>query len=136
MWIPGEKTSLVVLPPQIDHGIHQIRFGQLGSRDRGPLVAAVGVRRDRDAVLGEHGTDRLDAELAPVVVEIGDDYRSRRSSSAWAKNADAVFRISLARRSSAFSFVNRAFSSASDSPDDSTGRPSRPPRSNSAGSPG
>lgn len=39
-------------------------------------------------------------------------YLSRRSSSAWAKNADAVFRISFARRSSAFSWRSRASTAA------------------------
>ena len=36
-------------------------------------------------------------------VDVGDGYFSRRSSSAWAKNALASFSISLARRSSLFS---------------------------------
>jgi hypothetical protein len=54
-------------------------------------------------VLGQHGADRLDPETVPVGVDVAEFYLSRRSSSAWAKNADAVFNISFARRSSATS---------------------------------
>lgn len=50
--------------------------------DRDGLVDIVRGRRDRDAVLGEHGTDRLDAESLPVGVDVGHDHLSRRSSSA------------------------------------------------------
>src|SRR4051794_28514668 len=118
----ADSVQLPVLPPQSHDGIHQIRVLQVGIGNRGPLAGMVSVRRNRYIVLGEHGTDRLDAEPLPVIVDVGDDYRSRRSSSAWAKKADAVFRISFARRSSAFSFFRRAFSSASDNPEGSTGR--------------
>ena len=54
-------------------------------------------------MLGEHPADRLDPEPVPVVVDEGDYLGSRGSSSA-AKKADAAFKISLARRSSTFSF--------------------------------
>src|SRR3954471_23055148 len=118
----ADSVQLLVLPPQSHDGIHQIRVLQVGIGNRGLLAGMVSVRRNRYIVLCEHGTDRLDAKLAPVVVDVGDDYRSRRSSSAWAKNADAVFRISFARRSSAFSFFKRAFSSVRDNPDGPTGR--------------
>ena len=47
--------------------------------------------------------DRLDPVLASMRVDERDQYFPRRSSSAWAKNADALRRISLARFSSAFS---------------------------------
>lgn len=47
--------------------------------------------------------DRLDPVLAPVRIDKAFQFFKRRSSSAWAKNALAVFRISLARRSSLFS---------------------------------
>src|SRR5690606_32500616 len=66
----------------------------------------VGGRRDADAMLGQHGTDRLDAEPVPVAADVIDDHLSRRSSSAWAKNADAVLRISLALSSSATLFFS------------------------------
>jgi hypothetical protein len=54
-------------------------------------------------MFGQHGTDRLDPETVPIGVDIAEFYLSRRSSSAWAKNALAVFRISFARRNSATS---------------------------------
>ena len=44
--------------------------------------------------------DRLDPVGIPVLVDVRLQDLSRRSSSAWAKNALAVLRISLARRSS------------------------------------
>src|SRR5690606_19868103 len=47
--------------------------------------------------------DRLDPESTFVVVDVLDHHLRRRSSSAWAKYADAVRRISLARLSSRFS---------------------------------
>jgi hypothetical protein len=56
-------------------------------------------------VLGEHATDRLDPELLAVNL-LG------RSSSA-AKKAEAAFKISLARRSSATSFFNALISAIS-----------------------
>ena len=74
----------------------------LGHEPASP-VGVVGARGDRHVVLGEHPADRLDPETVPVGVDVGDDQRSLRSSSAAAKNADAVLRISFARRSSAFS---------------------------------
>jgi hypothetical protein len=49
---------------------------------------------DRQAVLSEHGADRVDPELVAVSVDVVDDHRSRRSTSAAAKNAVAVFKIS------------------------------------------
>src|SRR3990167_4980164 len=51
----------------------------------------------------QHFADRLDPEgLSMLINEVVQDFR-RRSSSAWAKNALASFRISLALRSSLFS---------------------------------
>src|SRR5688572_20511251 len=47
--------------------------------------------------------DRLDPILAPMSVDEGDHYFGRRSSSAWAKKAAALRRISLARFNSRFS---------------------------------
>jgi hypothetical protein len=41
----------------------------------------------RDPGLGQDRTDRLDAERLAVGVDVVHDHRSRRSSSAWAKNA-------------------------------------------------
>ena len=62
------------------------------------LVAPVGRRGDR-----QRGADRLDPVHVAVRVEVRHHYFSWRSSSAWAKNADAVRRISFARFSSRFS---------------------------------
>src|SRR5262252_617317 len=47
--------------------------------------------------------DRLDSELPPVLVDVA-VHLARRPSSSAAKKADALFRISFARRSSRFSF--------------------------------
>nr|AIU93891.1 hypothetical protein LRS1606.457 [Rhodococcus sp. NS1] len=54
-------------------------------------------------------------ESFPMDVDVIDDHRSRRSTSAAAKNALAVFKISLALRSSAFSSRRRRSSSTSGS---------------------
>ena len=66
-------------------------------RGRPTLGGVVGRRGDR-----QHLADRLDPEPVPVLVDVGDHLPGRRSSSA-AKKAEALFRISLARRSSRFS---------------------------------
>jgi hypothetical protein len=58
------------------------------------------VRRRGDRQLG---ADRLNPVRGPVGVDERHHHFGRRSSSAWAKNADALRRISLARRSSRFS---------------------------------
>lgn len=71
--------------------------------DRAGQPPVVGLRGDLHAVFGQHGADRLDPETVPVGVDIAEFYLSRRSSSAWAKNALAVFRMSFARRNSATS---------------------------------
>lgn len=74
-----------------------------------------GGRGDLHAVLGEHSADRGDPEPILVSVDVINDHRSRRSTSAAAKHADAVFKISLALRNSAFS-LRSAANSASCSP--------------------
>jgi len=48
----------------------------------------------------QHLADRLDPEGLPMFVDEGSQLLCRRSSSAWAKNTLASFKISLARRSS------------------------------------
>src|SRR6185503_280404 len=99
-------------PVEVDDFVHQVRFLQFCGTDRARQPSVVGLRGDRHTVLGEHGADRLDPKTVPVGVDVAELYLSRRSSSAWAKNADAVFRISFARRSSAFSARNRRSSAA------------------------
>ena len=51
-------------------------------------------------MLGEHRGDRVGPEPVVVSFDIGDDHRMRRSTSAAAKNAVAVFRLLLALRNS------------------------------------
>src|SRR4029453_3492424 len=58
-------------------------------------LGVVGGRGDR-----QHLADRLDPVATPVIVDEGDHVLDRRSSSAWAKYAEALRRISLAWRSS------------------------------------
>ena len=87
-------------PPDLDlQG--EIASRTLGQQGRIPSlgqVIVVGGGGDR-----QHFADRLDPELRPVIVNEGDHRLSGRSSSAWAKYADALRRISLACRSSRFS---------------------------------
>ena len=53
-----------------------------------------------------HRADRLDPIRVPVIVDESDGHLPRRSSSAWAKYADAFRKISLVRFSSRFSRSN------------------------------
>lgn len=95
-----------------EDGVGGVRLSQRRLGDRtGILVCVVRGPGDRHAVLGEHAADRVDPEHVSIIVDVLDEYRSRRSTSAAAKNADAVFKISLALRNSAFS-LRRALSSA------------------------
>jgi hypothetical protein len=64
-------------------------------------VRVVGARGDLRAGLGEDCADRLDPVFELVLIDVGDDQREGRSSSA-AKKADALLRIAFARRSSRF----------------------------------
>lgn len=56
------------------------------------LVLVIGRRSDR-----QHRADRLDSVILPMRVNERHQHLPRRSSSAWAKYADALRRISLAR---------------------------------------
>src|SRR5690606_35768525 len=92
-----------VLLPHAPDGPRQL--GIASNPRRGPtrirlagLVFVVRRRGDRQL-----GADRLDPVLLTMGVDERQHHLPRRSSSAWAKNADALRRISLARRSSAFS---------------------------------
>src|SRR6266545_2752911 len=84
-------------------------------------MLVVGGRGDRQQL-----ADRLDPEPVLVGVDVGDHLLGRRSSSA-AKKAEALLRISLARRSSRFS-RSRAFRRSRSS----VVRPGRRPSSVSA----
>lgn len=61
----------------------------------------------------QHATDRLDPVDLAVLADEGTHHFSRRSSSAWAKNALASFRISLALRGSRLSRSNSLMRCAS-----------------------
>jgi len=81
---------------------------------RAPGFGGVVRRRgDLDSGLAQDPADRLDPVIGLVGVDVVDDHLSLRSSSAAAKNAEAVFRISLARRSSRFSRSSSAMRFAS-----------------------
>ena len=86
-------------------------------RGRPGLGGVVGARGDLRPGLGEDLTDRLDPVLGAVLVDVVHDHVGghliRRSSSAAAKNADAVFKMSLARRSSLTSRSSSAIRFAS-----------------------
>src|SRR5438552_5302429 len=96
-------VDLFVLVPDAADALAQALVA-LGAR--GPAIGTalsnlelvVDRRGDR-----QHLADRLDPELLPVAVDEADHHFARRSSSAFAKYADAKRRISLARRSSKFS---------------------------------
>ncbi len=87
-------------------GVVQFRLGR-----RVGAARVVGAGGDLDTVLAQQAADRLDPEAILVLIDVGDDHLKRRSSSAAAKNAEAVLRISFARFSSAFSRRNAASSS-------------------------
>ncbi len=82
------------------------------------------VRRRGDR---QHPADRLDPVGVAMIVDERDHGFDRRSSSAWAKYADALRRISLAWRSSRISRSSALIRSRS-----SLVRPGRWPRSRSA----
>jgi hypothetical protein len=80
----------------------QRRIAQLPRRRRPGLGRVVRARGDLAAVLAQHATDRLNpTEASPVLVDEPHECVCGRSSSA-AKKAEAAFKISFARRSSAF----------------------------------
>ena len=112
--------------PNVLQQREDLRVAQCPLRSLPGGVVVVGARGDRAAVLAEHPADRLDPELVLVLADVVDDHRYGRSSSA-AKKADALFRMSLARRSS------RPPSSTRGSPRcSSLVRPGRVPPSTSA----
>lgn len=114
-------------PVSVKYSVGSVRVVPFGPRHGLGPVGVVGAGGDGHVVLGKHSADRLDPEAVPVGVDVSNDQCNRRSSSAAAKNAEAVFRISLARRSSAFSRRNLASSAAV-----SVVSPARVPESTSA----
>ena len=116
----GDLDALAVelgvdLPDAVDTQVRLVSGldvdDQLGIADRAcgqwpGLGGVVGARGDLDAGVLQDGADRLDPEPVAVLVDVVDQHRGGhlylilRSSSAAAKKAALVFRISLARRSS------------------------------------
>ncbi|GAB3186867.1 hypothetical protein GCM10027259_52130 [Micromonospora palomenae] len=98
----------------------QLRIAHLPLRRSTLLGRPVTARGDLQPVPAQHATDRLDStEAVPMLVNETHERVVGRSSSA-AKKADAAFKISFARRNSAFSRRSR-FNSA-DSSDVTPGR--------------
>jgi hypothetical protein len=89
----------ISLPDALDLGPQKLiafRAGSVPRRIAKPCCITPVARRGNPQDLA----DRLDPEGVAMLIDEGlQDFR-RRSSSAWAKNALASFRISLARRSS------------------------------------
>src|SRR5215207_8409954 len=85
--------------PQHHQNVHHHRVSHRPRRRR-HLTASSGVIRARSDL--QHLADRLDPELVTMIVDEADDHFHGRSSSAWAKYADALRKISFARRSSRF----------------------------------
>ncbi|MBB5511367.1 hypothetical protein HD598_002560 [Neomicrococcus aestuarii] len=98
--LPAPIQTAVSRPEVVD-AVGQVRVGQVvvaGTESAG-LMGIESGRGNRDALLAQGITDRLDPEPVLVLANVGDYCPSLRSSSAAAKKADAVFRISFARRS-------------------------------------
>src|ERR671919_950772 len=94
--VSASRFAALKKPETYEAGGVQPRMGYSATHGRvrgARFVGVVGARGDRHVVLGEHRADRLDPEPVPMRVDVVDDQRSRRSSSAAAKNADAVLRI-------------------------------------------
>lgn len=72
----------------------------------------------------KRATDELEFELTAIGIDVGDHFGKGRSSSA-AKNAEAVFKISFARRNSRFSRRSLRSSSSSSLPGPASTPPSR-----------
>jgi hypothetical protein len=98
-------VEAVGLAPQVLDLVRSERVFEFGLRgcEAAGGVGPVRARGDLDVVLGKHRQDRLDPETCCMLTHVVDHCPSLRSSSAAAKNADAVLRISLARFSRATS---------------------------------
>src|SRR5699024_12188217 len=110
---PVDAVVLLMNPP---HLLHEHLVPQASSGCRPGLPGAVSSGGDEPTFCRtEDATDGLDPELLAMHVDERDHFVVGRSSSA-AKNAEAAFRISFARRASASSRRRRRFSSSSGSP--------------------
>src|SRR6185437_2386971 len=120
---PGEE---LLLGPFGRDQLDNLGIAQVTPRRSAAHRLVVRARGDLDAVLGQHATDRLDRELLLAQADVVDQDRKGRSRSAVNK-ADALLRISFARRSSATSFFSSRISAIS-----SLVLPGRAPPSTSA----
>lgn len=114
--LAGTEPTVMLLPRGQDDRLPPL-VGHLPRGRRAIAGVVVGQWGDAAAVLGEHGADRLDTPPEPTVGTVlvlpdERDYRCCGRSSSAAKKAEAAFKISLARRNSAFSRRNRLSSSA------------------------
>jgi hypothetical protein len=127
--LPPDLANAVDAEVRLEHTLDLVLQGCIPScpsRQPGGINAlgdmvVVGRRGDR-----QHLADRLDPMRLAVIVDERDHGLNRRSSSAWAKYALALRRISLACRSSRFS-RSRALSFVATS----VGTPARTPLSRS-----
>lgn len=118
----GRRHALAVqLPHPVDAEIVRVdaadlrlQFGVADGPGAGGAIlgGVVGARCDLQPVAGQGTADRLDSEHLAVRVDERYERFDGRSGSA-AKKVDAAFKISLARRSSAFSARSRLISAAS-----------------------
>ena len=99
--LAGTLDPVVLLPDALhlptQDGIALRPAGAARRISRSCLVRVIGGWGDR-----QHRADRLDPVLGSMVIDELDHHFVRRSSSAWAKYAAALRRISLARCSSRF----------------------------------
>ena len=100
--LPGPVHLLVAGLAQPEDLGEDLRVPHAARRRRPLHGRIIGARGDLPAVLAEHPADRLDPEPFLLLADEPHERPSGRSSSA-AKKADAAFRISFARRSSATS---------------------------------
>jgi hypothetical protein len=122
----GHRYAFAVqLPPDLPHPVDaevvpvdtadlrlQLRVADRPGTGVAVLGGVVGARCDLQSVTGQDMADRLDSEHLAVLVDERYERFDGRSSSA-AKKAEAAFKISFARRSSAFSARSRLISAAS-----------------------
>jgi hypothetical protein len=96
------------LPSHLPRTIHLLMLVPDPLNNRAALVITLGAGRARRRILllrlmeeirrrgdRQDRTDRLDPETISMIIDEADHHLARRSSSAWAKYADAFFRISL-----------------------------------------
>jgi hypothetical protein len=101
MHLADPVDAVVLLVHPRDHGL-EFGISDRPGRGRPGPGGIEGARSDRHLRAGQRGADRLDSEHVLVPLDVVDDQREGRSSSA-AKKAEADLKIEFARRSSRFS---------------------------------